>query len=125
MNSAYYAMTHPGEALYDQEKSFGLVGIVVAVVFMSLLLVGVWEEDDQQNEFEHYCQMVEEGSWPDFKGVGKECEDAGYTLPYNPSPSQYMMDRHCVVYPKGHPEYIEECAGRDVTKFSIIEEWEY
>lgn len=51
---------------------------IVAVVLI-LLTVGTMDYDDQQAEFDLYCQNVDSGIWPDYRGVFESgCSGGGH-----------------------------------------------
>lgn len=48
--------------------------ILIAGCILALYTVGsTMGFDDEQSDFEHYCNMVEQGHWPDFKNLEDEC----------------------------------------------------
>ena len=48
------------------------------VVLCGFLAVGTMDYEDELAERELYCDMVNEGRWPDYKGIAEqECEAKG------------------------------------------------
>jgi len=50
---------------------------LLAAILMALILgvVGSMTMDDEQKEQDHYCQMVKEGLWPEFRGGEVNCDN--------------------------------------------------
>lgn len=46
------------------------IGIIIAVVLFGI--VGRMDYEDELKSQAHYCEMVSEGAWPDFKGIFEE-----------------------------------------------------
>ncbi|MBN46231.1 MAG: hypothetical protein CMH23_07135 [Methylophaga sp.] len=46
------------------------IGIIVAVVLFGI--VGRMDYEDELKSQAHYCEMVREGAWPDFKKIFEE-----------------------------------------------------
>lgn len=54
--------------------NFKLRHVVAAVlVLLAIGTVGAFDAQDAQLEHEHFCQMVSDGYWPNYKGV--DCDD--------------------------------------------------
>ena len=43
------------------------------LVFGALGIVGAMDAAEQDNQQEHYCDMVESGAWPDYKEQQEKC----------------------------------------------------
>lgn len=42
---------------------------IVTIVLLIVGTVGNMEREDALREHQHYCRMVAEGNWPDYKGI--------------------------------------------------------
>lgn len=47
--------------------------IAVAVIAIGMCIVGTDDYAAAQHDAEHYCEMVADGIWPDFKERGDDC----------------------------------------------------
>lgn len=50
-----------------------LIILIAAACIAAFMAVGNSDYKDELREFDHYCNMVEAGHWPDFKGIADEC----------------------------------------------------
>ena len=60
-----------------KRERIGLTGalLIVCAVFLAIL-AGAMEAADAQREMAHYCSMVADGFWPDYRGDYEEvCHD--------------------------------------------------
>ena len=39
----------------------------------ALGIVGAMDASDEQRSNERYCEMVESGAWPDYRGMAEDC----------------------------------------------------
>ena len=42
----------------------------------ALGIVGAMDFNEQHNQHEHYCDMVDSGAWPDYKHQKEKCNNA-------------------------------------------------
>jgi hypothetical protein len=48
--------------------------ILIAGCIMAVYtVVSSMDFEDEQRDFDHYCNMVEQGHWPDFKEIADKC----------------------------------------------------
>lgn len=60
-------------------KDFCTLGAILLLIFV-MLVVGALNTVDQIRERNHYCQMVHDGAWPDYKHTyTRDCELPGVT----------------------------------------------
>ena len=52
-----------------------VIGLAVSVLVILVCLVSSMDYQDETAEEIHYCQMVKEGNWPDFKD-SVNCNDS-------------------------------------------------
>ena len=53
-----------------------LIHIFVILILLILLgVVGRMDYEDEVRSFTHYCHMVKEGAWPDFKNLYHKCNN--------------------------------------------------
>ena len=55
-----------------KSRLLGAVMIAIVLGFAGSILIG---GDDEGNEERHYCQMVKEGLWPEFRGGEVHCDN--------------------------------------------------
>lgn len=54
-----------------------IFGVVLGLLASCFLIVGTMDYQDARVEQAHYCQMVEEGVWPDYRETYEEsCRQA-------------------------------------------------
>ena len=46
--------------------------IAIILVSVAFLIVGTISYEDEVEEMNHYCEMVESGAWPNYKNL--DCE---------------------------------------------------
>lgn len=45
---------------------------LVVLVLVILVILGSMDYEDEVAAGEHYCKMVRDGGWPDYKGIYEE-----------------------------------------------------
>ena len=55
----------------NDTKTHLLAAIFIALAFG---IVGSMDVDDQQGEHDKYCQMVNDGLWPEYRAGQVDCE---------------------------------------------------
>ncbi len=68
-----------GIEMPDNISRFNLLSIIAVflIIWVPLLIAGSMDYEEAQNQDEFYCEMVREGSWPDYKNLDCE-EDNGH-----------------------------------------------
>lgn len=49
--------------------------LVAGCVLAVYAVASTMDFEDEQREFDHYCNMVEEGHWPDYKDSADDCSN--------------------------------------------------
>ena len=44
------------------------------LLFVALGVAGRWDAEMAEADFQHYCNMLESGAWPDFDNKQEECD---------------------------------------------------
>lgn len=47
--------------------------IALALLIAAVAAVMGMDYEDEKREFEHYCQMVSDGHWPDYRNQAENC----------------------------------------------------
>ena len=48
----------------------------LTLVFGALGIVGAMDVAEQESQHEHYCDMIQDGAWPDYKQQKEKCNNA-------------------------------------------------
>ena len=55
-------------------KTFGLMMMCAGLFLVAFAIAGQSDLNATKAEFEHYCEMVNEGYWPDYDNKAESCE---------------------------------------------------
>jgi len=45
------------------------------LLFVALAVAGTIDVADEAREFQHYCDMIESGAWPDYRNLKEDCDE--------------------------------------------------